>query len=42
MSVKLHEKIALEQVVNIDTTVQEENITYSTDAKLVIQIININ
>lgn len=40
MSVALHGKTALESVVNIDTTVQEKNITYPTDAKLAIKIIN--
>ena len=40
MSVKLHGKSALEPTVNIDTTVQEKNITYPTDAKLAIKIIN--
>ena len=36
----MHGKAALEKAVNIDTTVQEKNITYPTDAKLVIKIIN--
>jgi IS5 family transposase len=40
MSVKLHGKNALEDAVNIDTTVQEKNITYPTDAKLAIKIIS--
>ena len=40
MSVGLHGKAALEDSVNIDTTVQEKNITYPTDAKLAIKIIN--
>jgi len=40
MSVNLHGKVALEKNVNIDTTVQEKNITYPTDAKLAIKIIN--
>ena len=40
MSVSLHGKHALESVVNIDTTVQDKNITYPTDAKLAIKIIN--
>jgi IS5 family transposase len=40
MSVALHDKQALEETVNIDTTVQEKNITYPTDAKLAIKIIN--
>ena len=37
MSVALHGKQALEDTVNIDTTVQEKNITYPTDAKLAYQ-----
>ena len=40
MSIALHGKSALEKAVNIDTTVQEKNITYPTDAKLAIKIIN--
>ena len=40
MSIALHGKAALEDNVNIDTTVQEKNITYPTDAKLAIKIIN--
>ena len=40
MSVGLHGRAALEDNVNIDTTVQEKNITYPTDAKLAIKIIN--
>jgi IS5 family transposase len=40
ISVMLHGKAALEDTVNIDTTVQEKNITYPTDAKLAIKIIN--
>ena len=40
MSIALHGKMAMENVVNIDTTVQEKNITYPTDAKLAIKIIN--
>jgi IS5 family transposase len=40
MSVGLHGRAALEDSVNIDTTVQEKNITYPTDAKLAIKIIN--
>lgn len=40
LSVRLHGKAALENTVNIDTTVQEKNITYPTDAKLAIKIIN--
>lgn len=40
LSVKLHGQAALEDTVNIDTTVQEKNITYPTDGKLAIKIIN--
>jgi len=40
MSVALHGRAAQEDNVNIDTTVQEKNITYPTDAKLAIKIIN--
>jgi len=40
LSVRLHGKAALEDTVNIDTTVQEKNITYPTDSKLAIKIIN--
>ena len=40
MSVDLHGQAALEDAVNIDTTVQEKNITYPTDSKLAIKIIN--
>ena len=40
MSVQLHGKAAEESTVNIDTTVQEKNITYPTDGKLAIKIIN--
>ena len=40
MSVVLHGRAALENNVNIDTTVQEKNITYPTDSKLAIKIIN--
>lgn len=40
MSVGLHGRPALEARVNIDTTVQEKNITYPTDSKLAIKIIN--
>ena len=40
MSVGLHGKQAQESTVLIDTTVQERNITYPTDAKLAIKIIN--
>jgi hypothetical protein len=36
MSVALHGKQAQESTVLIDTTVQEKNITYPTDAKLAI------
>jgi len=40
MSVGLHGKAAQEDAVHIDTTVQEKNITYPTDSKLAIRIIN--
>ena len=40
MSVGLHGRHAKEDTVNIDTTVQEKNITYPTDSKLAIKIIN--
>lgn len=40
MSVGLHGRAALEDTVHIDTTVQEKNITYPTDSKLAIRIIN--
>jgi len=40
MSVGLHGKMALEDTVHIDTTVQEKHITYPTDSKLAIRIIN--
>jgi hypothetical protein len=38
--VELHGSLAQEPSVLIDTTVQEKNITYPTDAKLAIKIIN--
>ena len=40
MSVSLHGKKANEKQVIVDTTVQENNITYPTDGKLTIKIIN--
>ncbi|MBC8236639.1 MAG: IS5 family transposase [Helicobacteraceae bacterium] len=40
MSVSLHGKDVQEKQVIIDTTVQENNITYPTDGKLAIKIIN--
>lgn len=40
MSIALHGEAALENEVNIDTPVQEKNITYPTDARLAIKIIN--
>ena len=40
MSVGLHGESALEDVVHVDTTVQEKNITCPTDSKLAIRIIN--
>ena len=39
-SVKLHGNLANEKQVIVDTTVQENNITYPTDGKLAIKIIN--
>lgn len=40
MSVGLHGDLAQEDVIHVDTTVQEKNITYPTDSKLAIKIIN--
>ena len=40
MSVNLHGEKANEKQVIVDTTVQENNITYPTDGKLAIKIIN--
>ena len=40
MSIGLHGGLAQEDAVNIDTTVHEKNITYPTDSKLAIKIIN--
>ena len=40
MSVALHGQVAEESEVHIDSTVQEKYITYPTDAKLAIKIIN--
>ncbi|MDP1678521.1 MAG: IS5 family transposase [Candidatus Nitrotoga sp.] len=40
MSVGLHGDFALEDVIHVDTTVHEKNITYPTDSKLAIKIIN--
>ena len=40
MSVGLHGESALEDVAHVDTTVHEKNITYPTDSKLAIKIIN--
>ena len=40
LSVKLHGKAAEEPTVLVDTTVQEKAITYPTDSKLAIKIIN--
>ena len=40
MSVSLHGESAKEKQVIVDTTVQENNITYPTDGRLAIKIIN--
>lgn len=40
LSVALHPKAREEKTVNVDTTVQEKAITYPTDGKLAIRIIN--
>jgi len=40
MSLSIHGKAVEESTVNIDTTVQEKYITYPTDSKLAIKIIN--
>lgn len=40
LSVQLHSKAADEKTVLVDTTVQEKAITYPTDSKLAIKIIN--
>ncbi len=40
MSVRLHGKAAEEKQVIADTTVQENNVTYPTDGKMAIKIIN--
>ena len=40
MSIDLHGKSSKEEVVIADTTVQEKNITYPTDVKLFIKIID--
>lgn len=39
-SVLLHGKVVEEKAVDIDTTVQEKTIIYSTDGKLAIKILN--
>lgn len=40
MSIGLHGDWALEDVIHVDMTVQEKTITYPTDSKLAIKIIN--
>ncbi|WP_254776331.1 transposase [Nitrosomonas sp. Nm34] len=40
MSIGLHGDWALEDVIHVETTVQEKSITYPTDSKLAIKIIN--
>ncbi|MEL6140274.1 MAG: IS5 family transposase [Bacteroidota bacterium] len=40
LSIKLHFGSELEEEVQVDTTVQEKNITYPTDTKLALKIIN--
>ena len=40
LSVSLHGKAAQEEAVLVDTTVQEKTISYPTDSKLAIKIIN--
>ena len=40
MSVGLHGESALKDVAHVDTTMHEKNITYPTDSKLAIKIIN--
>lgn len=40
LSIQLHGKAAEEKIVLVDTTVQEKAITYPTDSKLAIKIIN--
>jgi IS5 family transposase len=40
-SVSIHGKAAEEKIVLVDSTVQEKNITYPTDVKMAIKIINI-
>ena len=39
VSVAIHEKAALEREIIVDTTVQEKNITFSTDTKLRLKVI---
>ena len=40
LSVQLHGKAAEDKTVLVDTTVQEKAITYPTDSKLAIKVIN--
>ena len=40
LSVAVHGKVSEQSIVLVDTTVQEKAITYLTDSKLLIKIIN--